>query len=123
MLYLFILTLLSSCSFSLYLYFSVFVINPFVYVLIGWSTAVAAFVLSRFFDLLKFNVLNRNFQAFVINGEGEYWDGVRFTSGEHDTEPQFSYNELQIERVTKKIINETGNRDLYVRVMPQEVEE
>jgi len=118
MMFLFVLILLSTASFSLYLYLNEIVNNPLIYVLLGWGTVVSAHYLSYFFDLLKMNVLNRNFQAFVINGEGEYWDGVRFTEGKHDTEPVFVYNDLQMDSLVKRIIRLTGQNDLYVRIMP-----
>ena len=76
--------------------------------------------MSYFFDLLKINVLNRNFQAFVINGEGEFWDGIRFTEGEKDTDPVFVYNDLQMDSLIKQIMRLTGQNDLYVRIMPTE---
>ena len=120
MIFLFILILASSSGFSLYLYLNEMVSNPLVYVLLGWGTVVAAHYISYFFDLLKMNVMNRNFQAFVINGEGEFWDGIRFTEGEKNTDPVFVYNDLQMDTLIKRIIRLTGQNDLYVRIMPTE---
>jgi hypothetical protein len=103
------------------LYLNEVVNNPLIYVFLGWSTVVVAHYLSYFFDLLKINVLNRNFQAFVINGEGEYWDGYCFTEGNRNTDPVFVYNDLQMDTLIKRIIRVTGQNDLYVRIMPTEV--
>jgi len=121
MIFLFVMILLSTASFSLYLYLNEVVNNPLIYVFLGWSTVVVAHYLSYFFDLLKINVLNRNFQAFVINGEGEYWDGYCFTEGNRNTDPVFVYNDLQMDTLIKRIIRVTGQNDLYVRIMPTEV--
>jgi len=121
MIFLFVMILFSTAGFSLYLYLNELVTNPLIYVLLGWGTVVGAHYLSYFFDLLKINILNRNFQAFVINGEGEFWDGVCFTEGkETDTDPLFVYNDLQMDTLVKRIIRLTGQNDLYVRIMPTE---
>jgi len=119
MLFLFVLILFSSCSFSLYLFLSGFVLNPLVYVLLGWGTVVAAHYITFLFDAIKLNILNRNFQAFLVNGDGEFWDGESFTSGKNGTEPEFTYNELQVNKMVKHVIHVTGNNDLYLRIMPQ----
>jgi len=103
-------------GFSLYLFLADTVINPFVYVFVGWGTVVAAHYLSYFFDLLKMNVLNRNFQAFVVNHEGEFWDGAKFRL--ENGEPEFAYNDLQINSMIKRVVKLSGENDLFVRVMP-----
>jgi len=118
MLFLFILMLLSACSFSIYLYMTELVTNPFVYVLLGFGTTVAAHYLSYWIDISKFIILNRGYQAFVVNGEGEFWDGAKFAT--KDSEPDFSYNDFQTTKQVHKIIKLTGNKDLYVRIMPQD---
>ncbi len=111
------MVLCSASAFSVYIYIHELTQNPFVYVLLGWSCVVGAYYLSRFFDLVKMNGLNRNFQAFVINGEGEYWDGIKFNIDEK-TEPLLVYNDLQIDSLVKRVIKITGQNDLYIRIMP-----
>lgn len=120
MFFLFILILISACAFSLALFFTGMVINPFVYVLIGWSAAVSAHYFSYWFDIFKIVILNRSFQAFVVNGEGEYWTGAEFVADETTSPPLFVYNDLQVDKLIKNVIKLTGNNDLYVRIMPQE---
>jgi len=119
MLFLFILMLMSACSFSIYLYMAELVTNPFVYVLLGFGTTVAAHYLSNWIDLSKFIIMNRGYQAFVVNGDGEFWDGTKFTT--KGSEPDFSYNDFQTTKQVRKIIKLTGNKDLYVRIIPQDV--
>jgi len=119
MMFLFVLMLMTAGSFSMYLYLHEIVNNPLIYVFLGWSTTVVAYYLSWFLDLTKINILNRNFQAFVINGEGEYWDGIKFNI-DNETEPLLVYNDLQIDTLIKRVIRLTGQNDLYIRIMPPE---
>lgn len=120
MLFLFILLLLSTGMFSLYLYLEQIVQNPLIYVLIGWGCVVIAHYFSYWFDKLKIVVLNRSFQAFIVNGEGEYWTGEKFSNDGNDNGPYFVYNDLQVSELVKRVIELTNNNDLYVRIMPQE---
>ena len=123
MLFLFVLILMSASAFSLYLFLNELVVNPLVFVFLGWGTAVSAHYLSIWMDLAKLFVLNRTFQAFVVNGEGEFWNGNVFT-GDDDHEPDFVYNDLQVSKLVNRIISLTGNSDLYIRIVPQiEIEE
>jgi len=122
MLQLFFLILFSTFSFSLYLYFVELIHNPLVFVILGWSTSVAAYYASRGFDLF-----NKQFEAFIINGSGEYWTGSKFTVDNNeedlDEEPAFVFNDSQIEKTIRRVRNVTACDDLYVRILPKFIAE
>jgi len=113
MLQLFFLILFSSFSFSLYLYTVKIVQNPLIFVLLGWGTVVLAYYASHVVDLF-----NKQYQAYVINGSGEYWTGSKFSDGGDESEPFFVINDVQVEKTVRRIQKITQCNDLYIRILP-----
>lgn len=120
MLILFTLILTSSAGFSLYLWALPTVVNPLVYVLIGWGPPVLAYILSQLFDRIRLNVLNRTYKAFIVNHQGLCWTGQDW---EKDGAcAKFFYNTCQVESEVRRI-HENWDDDVYVRIMlPEEFE-
>jgi len=118
--YLFILVLTSASAFSIFLYMSPIVINPLAYVLLGWASAVGAYYLHRFWDILRLWGANRTFECFIITPEGLVWDGKVFS---REGTPWILFNNVQIEDEVKKIIRITDDRDFYIRILPPREEE
>jgi hypothetical protein len=116
MIYLFNLVLTSSAAFSLYIWLSAGVINPLVFVLLGWAPPVFAYYLTKFVDFQRMFVLNQVYEAFIVDHRGWIWDGELFVESTHF--PVIFYNNMQLEREINKIISITGQRDLYVRIVP-----
>lgn len=113
---LFCLCLTSSLAFSVYLWVASIVLNPMIYVLIGWCPVVTAWAIGWLWERSRLWTLNRTFECFITDRYGLFWDGEFFM--EKDSSPWILYNDVQIDSEIKKIILTTGVNDLYVRIIP-----
>lgn len=115
MIYLFTLMLTSSAAFSVYLHYIGAIINPLVFVLIGWLPAVVAYYLSNLWDLLRIFTLNRSYEAYIVNGQGDFWNGLTFTD---QGKPKLFYNNFQVDHELKMLHGKFDDAvELYVRVI------